>query len=130
MQDLSQDRLQFYVAALATQLPMAQAGKTRIIALTNSRRSPSLPDVPTAREAGFPELEFEAFLGFFAPRGMSVGLRERISADLRAIGADADLAGRFDAIGMRVHTTSPAELQKMVADERAALARYTQAVRQ
>jgi tripartite-type tricarboxylate transporter receptor subunit TctC len=127
MQDLAQDRLQFYVAALATQQPMAQSGKIRIIALTNSQRSPSMPDVPTAREAGFPELEYEAFLGFFAPRGMPAELRDRISADLRAIGAEEDLASRFDPIGMRMHVTSPAELQKIVADERAALARYTQA---
>ena len=130
MQDLSQDRLQFYAAALATQLPMAQAGKIKIIAITNSQRSPSLPDVPTAREAGFPELEYEAFLGFFAPRGMPAELRERISADLQAVGAEADLASRFDAIGMRVRVTSPAELQKTVADERAALARYIQAAPQ
>ena len=127
MQDLSQDRLQFYAAALATQLPMAQTGKIKIIAIMNSQRSPFLPDVPTARESGFPELEYEAFLGFFAPRGMSAELRERIGADLHAIGAGADLAGRFNAIGMRVRVTSPAELQKIVMDERAALARYTQA---
>jgi tripartite-type tricarboxylate transporter receptor subunit TctC len=127
MQDLAQDRLQFYVAALATQQPMSQSGKIKIIALTNSQRSPSMPDVPTAREAGFPELEYEAFLGFFAPRGMPAELRDRISADLRAIGAEEDLASRFDPIGMRMHVTSPAELQKIVADERAALARYTQA---
>jgi tripartite-type tricarboxylate transporter receptor subunit TctC len=127
MQDLSQDRLQFYAAVLATQLPMAQTGKIKIIAITNSQRSPFLPDVPTARESGFPELEYEAFLGFFAPRGMSAELRERIGADLHAIGADADLAGRFNAIGMRVRVTSPAELQKIVMDERAALVRYTQA---
>jgi hypothetical protein len=37
------------------------------------------------------------------------------------------LAGRFNAIGMRVRVTSPAELQKIVMDERAALVRYTQA---
>lgn len=127
LQDLSQDRLQFYAAALATQLPMAQTGKIKIIAITNSQRSPFLPDVPTARESGFPELEYEAFLGFFAPRGMPAELRERIGADLRAIGAGADLAGRFNAIGMRVRVTSPAELQKIVMDERAALTRYTQA---
>ena len=127
MQDLAENRLQLYVAALATQQPMAQSGKIKIIAVTNSQRSPSMPDVPTAREAGFPELEYEAFLGFFAPRGMPASLRERISADLRAIGAEGDLASRFDPIGMRMRVTSPAELQKIVADERAALARYTQA---
>jgi tripartite-type tricarboxylate transporter receptor subunit TctC len=127
MQDLAQDRLQFYVAALATQLPMAQTGKTRIIAITNSQRSPSLPDVPTAGEAGFPDLGYEAFLGFFAPRGMSPDLRERISADLQAIGADEELERRFNAIGMRMRVTSPTELQTIVAKERAALVRLTQA---
>jgi tripartite-type tricarboxylate transporter receptor subunit TctC len=127
MQDLTQDRLQFYVAALATQLPMAQTGKTRIIAITNSQRSPSLPDVPTAGEAGFPDLGYEAFLGFFAPRGMSPDLRERISADLQAIGADEELERRFNAIGMRMRVTSPTELQTIVAKERAAIVRLTQA---
>jgi len=118
------------VAALATQLPMAQTGKIKIIAVTNSQRAPALPDVPTADEAGFSDLEYHAFLGFFGPHGMSSELRERISADLRVIGADQDLAARFDAIGMRVRVTSPAELQKIVADERAALARLAQSPQQ
>lgn len=127
MQDLSQNRLQLYVAALATQLPMAQADKIKIIAITNSQRSPSLPDVPTARESGFPELGFDAFLGFFAPRRTSLELRERISADLQAIAKDGDLADRFNAMGMRVRVTSPAELQKLVTDERAALPHHSEA---
>ena len=53
-------------------------------------------------------------------------LRERISADLRAVGADEELPARFSAMGMGVRVTSPAELQTIVADERAALARLTQ----
>jgi len=125
MQDLSENRLQLYVAALATQLPMAQTGKIKIVAVTSNQRSPSLPDVPTASEAGFADLAYEAFLGFFAPRGMPASLRERISADLQAVGADEDLATRFNPIGMRVRVTSPAGLEKLVADERAALARLT-----
>jgi len=127
MQDLSENRLQLYVAALATQLPMAQAGKVKIIAVTGAQRSPSLPDVPTAAEAGFADLTYTAFLGFFAPRGMPASLRERISADLQAVGADEDLAARFSPIGMRVRVTSPAELERIVADERAALTRLTEA---
>ena len=104
MQDLSQNRLQLYVAALATQLPMAQSGKIKIVAVTSSQRSPSLPDVPTASEAGFADLAYEAFLGFFAPRGMSASLRERISADLQAVAAD-ETSLRFNPIGMRVRVT-------------------------
>jgi tripartite-type tricarboxylate transporter receptor subunit TctC len=127
MQDLSQDRLQFYVAALATQLPMAQSGMIKIIAVTNNQRAQALPEVPTATEAGFPELRYEAFLGFFGPRGMSSELRERISADLRLLGTDEEMARKFNAMGMRLRVTSPAELETVVSDERAALVRLQQA---
>jgi tripartite-type tricarboxylate transporter receptor subunit TctC len=106
---------------------MAQAGKIKIIAITNSQRSPSLPDIPTARESGFPELGFDAFLGFFAPRGTSLELRERISADVQAIAKDGDLADRFNAMGMAVRATSPAELQQLVTNERAALPNHNDA---
>lgn len=130
MQDLSENRLQLYVAALATQLPMAQAGKIKIIALTGSQRWPSLPDVPTATESGFADLGYEAFLGFFAPRGIPANVRERISADVQTAGVDEDLTARFNTIGMRVRVTSPAGLDKIVADERAALARLSAAAAQ
>ena len=63
------------------------------------------------------ELEYEAFLGFFAQRGMPADLRERISADLRAVGAEEDFASSFHPIGMRLRLTSPAELEKIVAPE-------------
>jgi tripartite-type tricarboxylate transporter receptor subunit TctC len=122
MQDLSQARLHLYVAGIATQLPMAQTGTIKIIAVTNKVRAPSLPDVATADEAGFPALRYEAFLGFFGPRNMSAALRDRISADIREIGSEEGLSKRFNAIGMTVRVTTPAELQGIVADERAALA--------
>jgi tripartite-type tricarboxylate transporter receptor subunit TctC len=125
MQDLSQARLHLYVAGIATQLPMAQTGTIKIIAVTNKVRTPSLPDVTTADEAGFPALRYEAFLGFFGPRSMSATLRDRISADIREIGTEEGLSNRFNAIGMKVRVTTPAELDGIVADERAALARIT-----
>ena len=83
--------------------------------------------MPTATEAGFPELRYEAFLGFFGPRGMSSELRERISADLRLLGTDEEMARKFNAMGMRLRVTSPAELETVVSDERAALVRLQQA---
>lgn len=125
MQDLSQSRLHLYVAGIATQLPMVQTGTVKIIAVTNKVRAPGLSDVPTADEAGFPALRYEAFLGFFGPRNMPAALRDRISADLREIGAEEGLSKKFNAIGMKVRVTSPAELEGIVVDERAALARMT-----
>jgi tripartite-type tricarboxylate transporter receptor subunit TctC len=127
MQDLSQARLHFYVAGLATHLAMAQTGLIKVIAVTNKVRSPAMPEVPTAIEEGFPDLNYEAFLGFFGPRSMTEALRDRISADVRAVGADSDLAGKFTAMGMTVRVTTPVELESIIANERAALKRMTAA---
>ena len=123
MQDLSQSRLHFYVAGLATQLPMAQSGSVRIIAVTNKVRSQATPDVVTAEQAGFPDLSYEAFLGFFGPRSMPQAIRDHISIAVRAIGADDDLTRKFTAMGMKVRVTAPAELDGIIQEERAALAR-------
>ena len=47
----------------------------------------------TAIEAGYSELTFEGLLGFFGPRGIATELRDRISADVRAVAAEpTDLA--------------------------------------
>ena len=123
MQDLSQARLHLYVSAVATQLPMVQAGSVKILAVTSGERAPGLESVPTVDEAGFPGLRFEAFLGFFGPRAMPEGIRDRISADIRAVSISEDLDQKFEAIAMKVRATTPAELEKMVARERATLNR-------
>jgi tripartite-type tricarboxylate transporter receptor subunit TctC len=125
MQDLSQSRIHFYAAGLATHLPMAQSGAVKLIAVTNKVHSPMMPELATAEQSGFPGLTYEAFLGFFGPRIMSAALVDRISADIRVVGADAELARKFAAIGMKLRVTTPAELDSLVASERAALKKMT-----
>src|SRR5262249_20693855 len=110
MQDLSQSRLHFYVAGLATQLPMAQSGSVRIIAVTNKVRSPATPKVVPAGQAGFPDLSSEAFLGFFGPQSMPQAIRDQTSIAVRAVGADDDLTRKFTEMGMKVRVPPPAEL--------------------
>src|SRR5262245_30055965 len=83
LNDLIENRLQIYVTALAIVRPQAEAGKIRILALTNRERAPIFPNVPTAIEAGFPALALEGLVGLFGPRRLSSELRERIAADIR-----------------------------------------------
>lgn len=127
MQDLSQGRLHLYVAAVATQLPMVQAGSVRLLAVTNGERAPGLDHVPTVKQAGFAGLRFDAFLGFFGPRSVPDQLRVRISADIRAVAQEEHFASRFSAISMKVRASTPEELERVVADERATLSRITAA---
>jgi tripartite-type tricarboxylate transporter receptor subunit TctC len=124
LQDLGEERIHLYASALATQLPAIHSGKVRPLVVTNRERTELLPEVQTATEAGFADLEFEGFLGFFGPRGMQKELQERISADIRASGADPALAARLSAAGLRMRTNTPAELSEIVERERRKVAEF------
>ena len=91
---------------------------------SNRERTDLVPEARTASEQGFADLEFEAFLGFFGPRGMQKALQERISADIRAFSADAGLAARLSAAGLRMRTNTPAELSEIVERERRKVAEF------
>jgi tripartite-type tricarboxylate transporter receptor subunit TctC len=93
-----------------------------LLAVTNKVRSPLAPDVPTAVEAGFPELSFEAFSGFFGARDIAPELRDRISADVRAVAADRLIAGRLAAVGLVAHGSTPAEFSAAITEQRAKIA--------
>jgi tripartite-type tricarboxylate transporter receptor subunit TctC len=67
LQDLAENRIQVMVTAPALMLPITASGKGLLLMVTNRQRSPIAPDVPTAEEAGFPELTFEGVVGFRGP---------------------------------------------------------------
>ena len=73
------------------------------MAVTSKQRMPSTPDVPTVREAGYPDLEMDSPGGIFGPRGMPLATRERIAEDVRAVlAADPSIAKRLEATGQVV----------------------------
>jgi tripartite-type tricarboxylate transporter receptor subunit TctC len=121
-QDLGAGRLDFVMSVIGAVLPLVQAGKARFLAVTNSRRSLTVPDVPTVTEAGYPELAFEGFQGFFGSRGMSAELRDRIAADIGAVAADPVLVARLDALAQLARATTPTEFAGMIEDQRAKIA--------
>lgn len=122
MQDLAEGRLDCMVSTTGSLLPLAKAGKLRFLAVTNNRRSPSLPEVLTATEAGYPELWFEGFQGFFAGRDISPELRNRIAADIAIVANDPVLATRMAALDQVTHATTPAEFSEMIEIQRAKIA--------
>jgi tripartite-type tricarboxylate transporter receptor subunit TctC len=127
LQDLAAARIHLYVSALATQLPIVKSAKARVLAVTNRERSSLAPEAPTADEAGFQQLTFEAFLGFFGPHEMPASLRDRISTDIRAAGADPAIARRLAEIGLILRTNTPADLNEIVERERAQVENFARA---
>src|SRR5258707_5265382 len=93
--DLIAGRIELTVVPLAAALPLARDGRIRLLAVTTPERAVAAPDLPTAIEAGFPELTVEAPLGFFGPKTMPMELRERIAADLRVLAIGSAVRQRF-----------------------------------
>jgi len=121
--DLAEGRVQVYHAAMAIVQPQIEAGKIKMIAVTNSVRAPARPDVPTAAEAGFPALMVEGLVGLFGPAGMPLELRERITADIRAV-ADSTVADRLTITGQFLNIGGPEEFAQSIDEQRAAIAAY------
>ena len=119
--DLAEGRVQVYEGAYAIARPQIEAGRIKPIMLTNSVRAPMLPDVPTAAEAGFPELTMDGLVGFFGPPGMPLELRERIAQDVRAV-TDSSVESRLLATGQIVNIGGPSEFVAAIDQQRARLA--------
>jgi tripartite-type tricarboxylate transporter receptor subunit TctC len=119
--DLAEGRVQVFETALAIVRPQLEAGRVRPLVITNSVRAPTLPDLPTATEAGHPELAFDGLVGFFGPPGMPLALRERIAADVRAV-TDASIASRLLATGQIVNLGGPVEFAAATEQQRARIA--------
>ena len=128
LQDLREGRISVVATGLVPLLPLRQAGKARIVAVTNRTRSPAAPDIPTATEAGYPDLGVDGFQGFFGWRDMPDALRDRIAADVRAVAADPALAERLNAIGQAVRVGTTQDFVAMITAQRGKIARIAKAI--
>jgi tripartite-type tricarboxylate transporter receptor subunit TctC len=119
--DLGEGRVQAYISALTIVRPQLQAGKIKLLAMTNTVRAPTAPDVPTVKEAGYPELTLDGLVGFFGPPGMPLALRERIAADVKAV-ADPTIAARLADTGQVMNIGGPTEFGTATDEQRAQIA--------
>ena len=120
--DLAEGRVHAYVAAYAILRPRVLAGAVKVLALTNKQHAASLPEIPTAEEAGYKALAFDGLTGIFGPRDMLLAVRERIAADVREVVADPAIVARLSATGQVVNPGTPAELAAAIADQRTTVA--------
>jgi len=122
LQDLSESRVHAVATGVPILLPLVQRGKIRLLMVTSRERSPLAEDVPTAAEAGYPELVFDGVVGFYGSRDIAPGLKERIAADVRAVATDSALVARLKGVGVAVHAGSSAEFAAEIENQRARLA--------
>jgi tripartite-type tricarboxylate transporter receptor subunit TctC len=121
--DLAEGRVQVYEAALAIVRPQLESGKIKLLAVTNSVHAPTLPKLPTVAEAGYPALTIDGLVGLFGPTGMPLDLRQRITADIRAV-VDPTIEDRLTITGQLTNIGGPEEFGKSIDEQRAKIADF------
>jgi tripartite-type tricarboxylate transporter receptor subunit TctC len=109
--------VQALFGAVPPLLPHAQAKRVRTLAISSAKRSPSLPDVPTVAESGYPGFDVTLWLGFFAPRGTPAAVVKRLESELVQIAQSADMKEQMSRQGLDAHAAGAAELGKIVKTE-------------
>ena len=115
--DLIAGRLQFMVTTQSTSLPFVKDGKLRAIAVTNSKRSESFPDVPTLIESGvqhFPSLSWAVLVG---PAKMPSNVVERVNKELNAALAKPDVRERLARNAFEPIISTPEELKTFLREQ-------------
>lgn len=120
--DLGEGRIHAVASSISILAPAVQAGRARLLMVVNRERSSLAPDVPTAAEAGYPELTFDGVVGFYGTRDMPSEITDRVAVDVAAVATDPALAARLAVIGTALRIGTPAEFAAAIEDQRAKIA--------
>ena len=85
--------------------------------VTSEKRSPVLPDVPSAAEAGLPKMIMKFWVGFAAPAGTPPPIVERLNQDIVAALALPETKKRLDELGMDTVGNTSAQAAQLVDEE-------------
>ena len=127
LQDLIGGQLQLMFADFLVVLPQVQAHAVEAIAVTSSRRSPLLPNVPTVAESGYPGFEALSWQGVFAPAGTPQAIVDQLNREINKALASADMQEYFGSRGFTLGASTPAEFRSFVQAETEKWARIVKA---
>jgi tripartite-type tricarboxylate transporter receptor subunit TctC len=126
--DLASERVQIVDASLPTFGPQLQAGKIKLLAVTNSGRDPTMPNLPTVKEAGYPELTLDGLIGLFGSESMPVALREHIAAGVKVATSDPVVGERLARTGQTLNFGGAAAFAADIDAQRAGVAAAAKAL--
>jgi tripartite-type tricarboxylate transporter receptor subunit TctC len=107
--------------------PHAKAGKIRVLVVTSAERADVLPDVPTMREAGYPELEAVNWAGVVVPAQTPPAIVSRLNAEIVRALASAPVLEKLRNNGLTPAASTPEQFTAFLRTESA---RYSKAVRE
>jgi tripartite-type tricarboxylate transporter receptor subunit TctC len=120
-------RTQFGFYPIIAALPMIRDGKLTALAVSSSRRSAALPELPTMAEAGVPDAEFDFWIGLLAPAKTPPEIVAKLNGEIGRIIEQPDVGQRLAALGAEPMPMSPGEFDRYMRDQFTVLGRIVKA---
>jgi tripartite-type tricarboxylate transporter receptor subunit TctC len=114
---LMSNSIDCYWAPISAALSAIKGGKLRALAVSTTKRNPTLPEVPTLAEGGLRNADSALWFGVWAPAGTPAAVVQKISADVRKALADPGVKEKLHALGNDTMDMTPEEFAKFVRDE-------------
>lgn len=106
-------------SAMPPSIPFVKSDKLVALAITGSKRSPSLPDVPTLSEQGIQGMDLYTWIGLFAPKETPDAVIKKIRADMDKVLSQKDILDKLKASGFETENESMADFSKTISKEMA-----------
>lgn len=117
VQDVLAGRIAATIFPLGTTLPYVRSGELRALMTTGTQRSPSLPDVPTVRELGYPAMEDDDWFGIFVPAKMPAEAVDSLNSAIRAALSTDDVKVGMAKLSLDPTGDSPQGFARLVKAE-------------
>ena len=117
LQDTLGGQVDFFMTNINAVLPQIRADKLHAIAITDDKRSPALPDVPTFAEAGVKGMEVYGWQGLVAPKGLPPEVKKKLTdAAIKAMHEPANVK-KLEDLGITILANQPDEFYAFVVRE-------------
>lgn len=115
--DLIGGQVQLMFDSMPSAMPFVKSGAVRAVAVTTTKRSSALPDVPTVAESGYPGFSISTWYGMWAPAGTPPAIVQRVATEVAAIVRQPEVRAQLEKLGAEPVGNSPVEFAGFTRSE-------------
>lgn len=119
-------RVHFFMAPFGSSVGLIRDGKLRALAVSTQQRTRMNPDLPTIAESGLPGFRYDTWAALFAPAKTPRAIINKFNREVARVLKLPDIEKRLLALGIEPVSTTPAQLDKFVAEQLIAAAKLAQ----
>jgi tripartite-type tricarboxylate transporter receptor subunit TctC len=117
--DLIAGHVDLMFAPAQTVMPYVREGRLKALAVTGSKRSETLPELPTVAESGLPGYEAVGWFGLLAPAATARATVVKVSADVNRVLADREVREKMQGLGADPAGDTPEEFARFIREDQA-----------